>query len=70
MSNNLKRAREIQGMSQRELATAIGQDPAQLSRLETGQVGNTPAGIRLKVEVARVLRVRPEWIFPELEGKK
>jgi transcriptional regulator with XRE-family HTH domain len=68
--NNLKRSRQIIGMSQREIAKTVGQDPAAISRLEGGFVQNTAAGVKLKQAVAQVLKLPAELIFPELQGDK
>lgn len=58
------------GVNQRQIAKAVGQDPAAISRLESGLTGNSAAGLNLKKAVAKVLGLPAEVVFPELKSKE
>lgn len=59
--NNLKRLRKIQGVSQRELASAAGVSRAAVSLIEIGERYGLPA---TRHALARALGVHYSMVFP------
>lgn len=63
----LKEARERLGLTQEQLAARAGTTQAAISYLENGQT-KSPS-MALASRLARVLRVKPETLFPVEVGK-
>jgi putative transcriptional regulator len=59
--SRLKELREAKGLTQAELGRRVKVDPSLIRRVEAGQQHPYP---RLRREVARVLGVRAEEVFP------
>lgn len=55
------------GLSQDEVAKAVGTNESLISRLENGHLRDTPGTLRLKARVAEFLGVAIEEIFPPTE---
>lgn len=66
MKNNLKKIREERGISQAELADAVGTSRQYISNIERDV--NTP-GLDIAFGIAMVLQLPVEYIFPMEELK-
>ena len=66
---NLKIARQIARLTQRQLARQAGVDEATISLLERGEREYTQTGYAAIVRLARALHVDPELLFPVPEHK-
>jgi transcriptional regulator with XRE-family HTH domain len=64
----LKTARRIARLTQHELATRAGVDPALISRLENG--GGRRPSYEAIVRIARALNLAPDELFPVEEEKR
>lgn len=62
---SLKTIRAIRGIRQSDLARELNIDRGTLSRIETGQVRETPGIIRAKLRISEFLGYSIEEIFPE-----
>ncbi len=60
IAKRLRHAREQSGLTVRELAQRAHVDPGTIQRLSDGLGGN--AGVGTLTDLARALRVRPEWL--------
>lgn len=60
ISDRLRKARIIAGITQKELAEKLGLPPRRISEFETGNV--TPSSCQL-LSIAKVCKVRTEYFF-------
>jgi transcriptional regulator with XRE-family HTH domain len=58
VGSRIKQARKLRGISQEQLAKAVGTAQPVISALESGK----QRGTAMIVEIAHVLRVRPMWL--------
>lgn len=63
IGERIRHFRQIAGMKQYELATAIGRSPASICLYESGERANIPLSVLL--EIARALNVSPTVFFAE-----
>jgi transcriptional regulator with XRE-family HTH domain len=60
IARRLRQAREAAGLTVRELAQRAHVNPGTVQRISDGLGGN--AGVGTLTDLARALRVRPEWL--------
>jgi len=63
LATNLKGYRQFKGLSQKQLAVAVGLSPDTISKIELGKQGNI--GIRYLIAICRTLDIQLQELFME-----